>query len=151
MSDHAKKIGEKLNDLLEKNYDAEKGYKKAAENAKDPKIKDIFNKRVSERYRFGHEIKTELKKLDVEPDKGGSTIGSVHRTWIDVKNAFSSDNDESMLEEAITGEEAALEDYKEALGDTDYPMPAETAKVLTQQKIAIELELNKIKQLEEFK
>ncbi len=37
-----KEMAEKLNELLEKNYDSEKGFKKAAEDVKNAKLERIF-------------------------------------------------------------------------------------------------------------
>ena len=39
MSQYTETIGNKLNELLEKNYDAEKGFKKASENAEHAGLK----------------------------------------------------------------------------------------------------------------
>ena len=148
MSDYNEKIGNRLNDLLEKNYDAEKGFKKASENAKNAQLKSYFNKKAQERYDFGHQIKSELKAFGQEPDKGGSVTGAAHRTWMEVKSWFSADNDESMLEEAIRGEKASVEEYQEVLNET--AIPASTKNVLTSQKTTIEAGLNNIKRLEDL-
>ena len=47
---YTKEVSKKLNDLLEKNYDAEKGYKFAAEKVKNTKLKSFFSERAQERY-----------------------------------------------------------------------------------------------------
>ena len=46
MSTYTATVSEKLNDLLEKTYDAEKGYKKACDNTDNPYLKSFFEKRV---------------------------------------------------------------------------------------------------------
>ncbi|WP_046756233.1 ferritin-like domain-containing protein [Kordia jejudonensis] len=149
MYNYTDELGNRLNDLLEKNYDAEKGYKKAAENAKSQNLKNFFERRASERYNFGHEIKAELKDLGQEIDKGGSIQGSAHRTWMDVKSWFSSDNDEAMLEAAITGEKAALSEYDELLSKENEPhVPARIESVLNKHRATIKHELDTIKTLE---
>ena len=150
MYDYNEKVGETLNDLLEKNYDAEKGYKKAAENAKDPALKNFFNRKAQTRYNFGKEIKSELQRFGVDPDKGGSVTGAAHRTWMDVKAFFSSDNDESMLEAAITGEKASLEDYQEALNDEEPYIPKDTQQLLRNQCNMIQTDLSTVKRLEDL-
>ncbi|WP_142784589.1 ferritin-like domain-containing protein [Changchengzhania lutea] len=150
MYDYTEEVGNKLNDLLEKNYDAEKGYRKAAENAKSDSLKRFFNRKAAERNSFGHEIKSELKTYGQEPDKGGSVTGALHRTWMDTKALFSSDNDESMLEAAITGERAALDDYEDALSDNEPRFPERTASILKNQWSQIQSDLNKIKRLEDI-
>ncbi len=148
MSTYREEIGKKLNALLEKTYDAEKGYKKAAENAKLPNLKAFFERKSKERNEFGHALKSELATFGQEPDKGGSATGSMHRAWMDVKALFSSDNDESMLEAAITGEKAAIEEYKDVLKEAD--LPPTTAALARQQMGKIEQDLAKIKTLEDL-
>ena len=66
MSTYTEKVSSKLNDLLEKTYDAEKGFKKAAENVKNEALKNYFSKKAQERYDFGHELKSEIKSFGQE-------------------------------------------------------------------------------------
>lgn len=148
METYSEKVGSKLNDLLEKTYDAEKGYKKAAENVEHAALKNYFNRKAQERYDFGHELKNEIKAFGQDVDKGGSLTGSVHRTWMDVKALFSSDDEESMLEEAIRGEKSAVKEYDEVLSETS--LPASTKNILLNQKSTIEEELSTIKRLEDL-
>lgn len=148
MSTQTEKIGNSLNDILEKNYDAEKGYKKAAEHTDNPNLKSYFENKSQERYNFGNEIKREVKSMGEEVDEGGSATGSLHRAWIDTKAFFSSNDDEAMLEESIRGEKASLEEYNDVLSDT--AMPSSTATLLTNQKRTIENGLQTIKKLEDL-
>ena len=148
MSTYTEQVGEKLNDLLEKTYDAEKGFKKAAENVEHAALKNYFNSKSQERYNFGHELKEELKSFGQEIDKGGSATGAVHRAWMDVKALFSADDEESMLEEAIRGEKSAVDEYKDVLNETS--LPSSTQRLLTTQKSQIENGLARIKTLEDL-
>ncbi|RXJ44398.1 ferritin-like domain-containing protein [Gelidibacter gilvus] len=148
MSNYTDKLGNRLNDLLEKNYDAEKGFKMAAENAKHGGLKTYFSGKAQERYNFGHELKTELKNFGQEPDKGGSVTGAAHRTWMEVKSWFSTDDDEAMLEEAIRGEKASVAEYKDVLNET--ALPGSIQQLLETQKNAIEHGLVNIKRLEDL-
>ncbi|WP_299214270.1 PA2169 family four-helix-bundle protein [uncultured Dokdonia sp.] len=126
----------KLNDLVEKAYDAEKGFKKAAENVSDARLKNFFIHKANERGQFRSELKTELKSMGLEVNEDdGSVAGAIHRTWMDTKALFSTDNEESMLEEVRNGEKAALSDYEDILEDKK--LPPTTANVLRQQHQAI--------------
>lgn len=149
MSTYTETVGEKLNDLLEKTYDAEKGYKKAAENTDDSGLKSYFERKSKERYDFGHELKTEISKYGEEPDKGGSVTGAVHRAWMDTKAFFSADDAESMLEESIRGEKSAVEEYESVLKDT--ALPTSTQTLLTKQMNNIKIDLDNIKKLEDLR
>lgn len=143
---YSKEVSGKLNDLLEKNYDAEKGYKLAAEKVENPQMKSFFNQRAQERYDFGHELKSEIKNFGENPDKGSSLAGDVHRSWMNLKASLSTDKDEAVLEEAIRGEKAAVEEYENILKDSE--IPASTANILMKQKNAIVAALNEVKTLE---
>jgi len=149
MSDYTDKLGNRLNDLLEKNYDAESGFKKAAENAKHAGLKSYFLNKAQERYNFGHQIKSELRNFGQEPDESGSVAGAAHRTWMEVKSWFSADDDESMLEEAIRGEKASVDEYREVL--SEITIPNSTKQLLETQKTTIEQGLNNIKRLEDLR
>ncbi|TDT46218.1 uncharacterized protein (TIGR02284 family) [Maribacter spongiicola] len=149
MSTYTEQVGEKLNELLEKTYDAEKGYKKAAENTEHEQLKSFFDSKARQRYDFGHELKAEIKSFGQEVDKGDSIAGTAHRAWMDVKALFSSDSAEAMLEEAIRGEKAAIEEYEEVLKETS--LPSTTATILRSQKEAIQNGLSNIKMLESIR
>lgn len=143
---YSDKIADKLNDLLEKNYDAEAGYKKAAEDVKNPSLKAYFESRAQDRYDFGHEIKEEIRSYGKEPDKGTSLTGDLHRAWMDLKSAFTSDKEEAVLEEAIRGEKAAIKDYNEVINDRE--VPPSTSNILIKQRNSVEEALHKAEALE---
>ena len=148
MSTYTEEIGNKLNDLLEKTYDAEKGFKKAADNIDNTALKTYFKQKAQERYDFGHELKSELKAFNQDIDKGGSITGAAHRTWMDVKALFSSENEESMLEEAIRGEKSAIDEYSDVINETS--LPTSTKSILESQKNKIQNGLSRIKTLEDL-
>ncbi|SFD14954.1 ferritin-like domain-containing protein [Algibacter pectinivorans] len=148
MNTYTETVGEKLNDLLEKTYDAEKGFKKAAENVDNTALKSYFKQKAQERYDFGHELKSEIKTFNQDIDKDGSITGSAHRAWMDVKSWFSLDNEESMLEEAIRGEKSAVNEYNNVIKETSLPLS--TKSILESQKNKIEHGLSRIKTLEDI-
>jgi len=67
---------------------------------------------------------------------------------MDVKSFFSGDNDESMLEEAIKGDKAAVDEYEEVLEDET--LPISVADVIREQLIKIRTDLNKVKSMEDL-
>ncbi len=143
---YSEKVSGKLNALLEKNNDAEKGYKYAAENAKDPQLKAFFSERAQERYDFSHELETEIRDFGENPDKGSSLAGDAHRTWMNLKSSLSSNKDEAAMEEAVRGEQVAANEYEDVLKDPD--IPPTTANLLLKQKNGIVAALNKLKSME---
>ena len=145
---NSKEIAERLNDLLEKNYDSEKGYKEAADDVKNPRLKEFFTDRAKQRYDFGHELKAEIRNFGESPDKGSSLKADAHRAWMNLKTAFSGDNEEAVLEEAVRGEKAAIEDYNKAI--KDWELPPSTENLLIKQRNAIERSMKKVKDLEDM-
>tara|TARA_B100000949_G_C14165793_1_gene401144 strand:+ start:295 stop:741 length:447 start_codon:yes stop_codon:yes gene_type:complete len=125
-------VAKKLNNLLEKNYDAEKGYQDAAERIENPTMKDFLQKQAQKRYDFGHEIKTEIKNYGEEPDKGGSAKGTVHRAWMDLKAAVASSSEEQVMEEVQRGEQSAINEYNEVISETS--LPPSVQQILTKQR-----------------
>ncbi|MCB0745360.1 MAG: PA2169 family four-helix-bundle protein, partial [Ignavibacteriae bacterium] len=137
----------KLNGLLEKSFDAEQGFKKAAENVKSNSLKDFFMSKAEERLNFRNELRREIAAngCDIK-EHNGSITGSLHRTWMDTKTLFSSDNEESMLEEVRNGEKAALNDYNNVLEDK--LLPPTTTSILKKQRNAIQSSYDKADYLE---
>ncbi|MGS0527652.1 ferritin-like domain-containing protein [Zobellia nedashkovskayae] len=142
------KLVDQLEEILAKNRDAEKGYKKAAENAESQSLKSYFAHKSSERAEFNNALKREMIASYDSIDDTSSFTGSIHRVWMDVKALFSADNDESMLEEAIRGDKAAVEEYDEILEDT--ALPPSIGTLILNQKTKIRTDLNKIKTLEDL-
>ena len=143
---YSEEVSNKLNELLEKNYDAEKGYKLAAQKVKNERLKAFFTERAQERYDFGHELKSEIRNFGENPDKGSSLAGDAHRSWMNLKASLSNDKDEAVLEETVRGEKAAVEEYEDILKDSN--IPASTGNILMKQKNAIVASLNEVKTLE---
>ncbi len=108
-----------LNDLLSKSYDAEKGFKEAAEDVNSPHLKELFLKYASQRTAFGSELKSLITSPGGEVDKGDTIASKLHRVWMDLKSALASNEEENILEEVKRGESNALAHYEEALEELD--------------------------------
>jgi uncharacterized protein (TIGR02284 family) len=118
---YSEEISNKLNELLVKNYDAEKGYLKAIDNVNGDRLKMFFKRRSSERSEFAKELRTEILQYGQIPEESGSFKGVMHRNWMSLKSTFSSDNEESIIEEAIRGEKASLKEYNELIAEPNLP------------------------------
>lgn len=136
-----------LNDLLTKNYDAEKGYKEAGEKIEHTSLKTYFDGQAQNRYNFGHEIKALITKYGGEPDKGTSVAADLHRAWIAIRSAFSS-GDQAIYEECIRGEEAFSAEYGEVLNDAI--LPQDVRAMVSKQKDSVDRALASLKVMEGF-
>ncbi len=135
-----------LQSLLEKNYDAEKGFKNAITNAKDENLKSYLKSQVVLRNRFATELDRELHSLNEKPKESGSVVGSLHRTWMDLKSSVAGNNDEAVLEECIRGEKASEDEYSTILNENHFPPKIES--VLNNHLTEIRQTLSQVKTLE---
>ncbi len=83
-----------------------------------------------------------------EMNTEGSFTGSIHRVWMDAKSFFSGNTDADMLEEAIRGDRAALDEYEELLGVQNLPIMLD--QLIQNQAIKIRIDLEQIKKLEDL-
>ncbi len=135
-----------LNLLLKRNYDAEKGYKQALEQTNDNDLQAFYKNNAEERYRFGHDLKKMLSDLDSTPDKDSTLEGDVHRTWMNIREALSLNDDKAVLKECERGELHAINDYKEAV-DNLVLKPA-YKKTLSDHLHSIKTSLQQLQKLE---
>ncbi|MBR9913351.1 MAG: PA2169 family four-helix-bundle protein [Algicola sp.] len=145
---YSEKISNKLNELLIKNYDAEKGYLNAIDHVESDKLKMFFKRRASERSQFAKELRTEILQYGEAPEDSGSFKATMHRNWMSLKSMFSSNNEEAIIEETIKGEEASLEEYNELLKERDLPPSIDS--LLIKHKNAIQSAINTEKVHEEL-
>lgn len=150
MYNYKEEVANQLNGLLEKNYDAEKGYRTASENAKSSALTNFFERKANQRKDFGKALKTEIMTLGESPEKGGSLTGTAHRAWMNTKAFFSPENDEAMLEEALRGEKASIEEYNEVMNSKEH-LPKTTAMILKYQRDEILADAITIKKMEDLK
>lgn len=137
-----------LQGIIEKNYDAEKGYKKAMQDAKNPALKNFLKQQALQRSTFATAIDKELRDLGEEPKESGSVTGSLHRAWIDIKSSVAGNEDEAVLEEVIRGEKASVEEYEDVM--KKHTLAPKIQNVLQSQLKDIQGTLNRVKTLEDI-
>jgi uncharacterized protein (TIGR02284 family) len=133
-----------LKDLIETLKDGREGFKTAAEDAKDSELRALFTQFSDQRAQFVSELQSRLQLIGADADKSGSVSGSLHRGWIDLKAALSSNEPHAVLAECERGEDAALKAYREAL---DEPIDGTTREIVRRQSTVIKATHDKVKQL----
>ncbi|CAN5900910.1 PA2169 family four-helix-bundle protein [soil metagenome] len=111
----ADKIASVVSDLIERCKDGREGYRTAAEDVQDQDLKSLFQEYALQRDRMITELQNELHKIGQTQDESGSLSGTIHRAWIDLKSAISSNDRKRILEECERGEDYAVAAYKKAL------------------------------------
>ncbi|MGB3591431.1 MAG: PA2169 family four-helix-bundle protein [Nonlabens sp.] len=139
---------EALNDLLQKNYESEQGYKNALTDTNSPRLKTYFQKQAAQRSQYINELDKAVRDLNAEPAKSGGATAAIHRTWMDFKTAITGKSDEAVLEECIRGDKNAVAEYEEVLMDASFP--EETRRTVQYQLNGIKNTLDTIKRLEDI-
>jgi uncharacterized protein (TIGR02284 family) len=110
-----------LNDLIETCRDGQEGFRTAAENIRNSEFRRLFNIFSQQRTQFVTELQAEVHRLGGNPETRGSVAGWFQRGWMDIKGAVTRGDEESVVAECQRGEEAAVENYQEAL-QADLPL-----------------------------
>jgi uncharacterized protein (TIGR02284 family) len=118
-----KEIISTVNNLIETLRDGQKGFQDAAEGVEDPELKSLFREYSMQRGKFVGELQEQARQFgESEPENSGSTSGSMHRAWMNLKAAVTSHDDYAVLTECERGEDSAVAAYDEAV-KADLPMP----------------------------
>lgn len=133
-----------LNDLLARSYDAIEGYQLAANNIDEPALQSFFERQAQMRIRFTEELTIEVERLKGTAIDGGSWTGVLHRAWMNLRDLIASRDINEMVEEAVRGEEKALNDYNDFLKD-DNENPTYLNNVIRSQRDEIRSALNTLR------
>ena len=105
-------------DLIQILEDAKSGFDSAADKLAEtdradlaPKFREFANQRAS----FSAELEAMAASYGDDIDEDGSVAGAVHRGWMAVKDAFSGDDPDGVLNAAEQGEDYAVNEYEKAL------------------------------------
>ncbi len=143
-----KEHAEALQELLQKNYDAEKGFKKAISKTENDSLKEFLKRQAVKHNRFATELDREIRSLNEHPKEEGSFTGKLSRAWMDIKVAVSGDHDEAILEECVRGEKDSAKEYEEALDENNFAPHLE--EVLKKQLSDIKTMIAEVKSMEDF-
>jgi uncharacterized protein (TIGR02284 family) len=135
MASEEKEVRNVLNDLIETCKDGEQGFRTAAEKAKEGSLKSLFSKYASQRAEYAQALQDLVAGLGGDPATSGHISGSLHRGWMNLKEAVSRNEDKALIDECEAGEDAAVKSYKEALGK---PLPADVTAILQEQFSGVE-------------
>ncbi|WP_299250279.1 PA2169 family four-helix-bundle protein [uncultured Lacinutrix sp.] len=137
-----------LQDLLQKNYDAEAGYKQVMQKAQSEPLKNWLQQKALQRNTFATELDFQIRKHNAEPKASGTLKGDLHRGWINVKSTLTSNTDEALMEECIRGEKESVKEYEEQLGN--FNTDTEIKTIIQSQLTTVKSALNTVKKLEDI-
>jgi len=143
-----KEHAEALQTLLQKNYDAEKGFKKAITKTENVNLKEFLKRQAVKHNRFATELDKEIRSLNEHPKEEGSFTGKLSRAWMDIKVAVSGNHDEAILEECVRGEKDSAKEYEEALDENNFA--PHLKEVLKKQLSDIKTMIAEVKSMEDL-
>ena len=124
-----------LKDLSRTAIDGQKGFKTAADLAVSSELKARFAEKSAERGSFAQQIQDKLRQMGEPVDEKGSLKAAAGRAWMDLTTAVSKNDDKAVLGAVKSGEEKALEEYRDALKKE---LPQDVRKVVERQTQSIE-------------
>ncbi len=137
-----------LQELLVKNHDAQKGFKTAENASRNARLKKFLKKQASQKSEFVEELTGIVISLDALPRVKGSTAGLVHRRWMDIKTAITTNKDEAVLKECIRGENESEKEYVDKLQKNS--LPEGISDVLKRHLAEIRITIAQVSSLEDL-
>lgn len=108
-----------LNGLITTTLDSMKGFEDAAEDAKSTRFASLFADFARDRGQVVSAMQAEVRGLGGKPEDSASFLGAAHRSFMDLKQAFTGKNDKAIIEEVERGEDHLKAKFEIALKDTD--------------------------------
>jgi len=133
-----------LNDLIETNKDGEQGFRTAAESVNNSELKTLFNTYSQQRARFAAELNNEVLRRGGDPEKTGHVAATLHRGWIDVKQAVTGKSETAVVDECERGEDVAKGNYEDALKKN---LPSDLLSVVESQYQEVKAAHDKIRNM----
>jgi len=108
-------ISSVLNDLLETAKDGAEGFRRAAEEASDPSLKQLFTKYASQREGYALELQELMQENGSKPRESGHISATLHRGWLTVRERITEPDDKTLIDACESGEDIAMKKYGEAV------------------------------------
>lgn len=133
-----------LNQLLEITKDGESGFRTCADAVKNAGLKRVFEDAARKCDEGAKELEAKIRSLGNEPAASGTTAGTLHRAWTNIKSSAPGMDDRTVLAECERGEDFARRVYEEALmGD----LPLDVKELVQHQYEGVKVNHNRIRNL----
>ena len=108
-----------LNGLTTTTLDSMKGYEEAAKDAESTRFSTMFADFARDRAQAAAALQAEVTRLGGTPETGSSFLAAAHRTFLDLKQAFTTKDDKAIITEVERGEDHIKSKFESALDDGD--------------------------------
>ncbi|RJY08372.1 ferritin-like domain-containing protein [Aurantiacibacter aquimixticola] len=107
-----------LKTLTDTAFDSVEGYRKAAEKAESPQLKQALQQRAQQREQTVQQMNAEIARQGGELVTKGTMTGEAHQMWMSITDAFEN-GDEAAAERVEEGEDYLKGKFESALEDDD--------------------------------
>jgi uncharacterized protein (TIGR02284 family) len=139
------KVINTLNELIEICKDGSQGFQTAAHDVGTSQLQQFFLGCATERSEYIRELRAQVFALGGDTEKSGSVAGSLHRGWMSLKSALTSNEPAAVLVGCESGEDAAVGAYYDALEVVE--LDPETRSIISRQAHGIQASRNNIRAL----
>ncbi len=108
-----------LNGLIKTTLDSMKGYQDAAKDAESTQFATMFADFARDRSAAATDLQAEVRRLGGNPEDDSSFLAAAHRTFMDLKQAFTGKDDKAIIQEVERGEDHIKAKFEGALRDTE--------------------------------
>ena len=126
--------------LTDTTFDSVEGYRKAAEKADSPQLKQALNQRLQQREQTLRQMNAELERQGDELVTKGTLTGEAHQMFASISDMFES-GDEAAAERVEEGEDYIKNKFQEAI---------ESNQLEAQERAVVERCYNEICEGEQF-
>src|SRR5262249_13058497 len=126
--------------------DGEEGYRRAAEDIDDWQLRSTLLELARGRGEQADEIERLLQAYGQSLPKGGTAVGALHRTFLDLKSATMGNNGRAIFDELVRGESHAESVYDEALRSD---LPTNVRQVLQRQHESVRQSRNRMRRMQQ--
>ncbi|HEX8341935.1 MAG TPA: PA2169 family four-helix-bundle protein [Tepidisphaeraceae bacterium] len=101
-----------LQELIRLNVDSAEGFTAAAGIIDDKRIAELFREYATQRTSNAEELKASVAFNGEEPASSGTTSGTLHRWWLELRSTVAGGSAAQVLTEAERGEDAIKKAYE---------------------------------------
>ncbi|HET9397443.1 MAG TPA: PA2169 family four-helix-bundle protein [Sphingomicrobium sp.] len=104
-----------LKTLTDTLADSVNGYREAAQHVGSAEFKQMFTELGDERSQVLSDLQAELGRLGGSADRDGTTMGTLHQRWLDLKASITGNDDKAVINEVERGEDYLKEKFETAM------------------------------------
>src|SRR6218665_332240 len=127
------KIAREVNYIIIHNLDAQEAYTDAAGNVENDILRKAMLDEADKRGGYARELQRELNDVGEEAAEDTSAEAAWRRIWLDIKDIFTTKDDDSIIEECKKADDETIIAYDTVLQIGDGFLPSRIYNIIVQQ------------------